>query len=334
MKLISVIVPAYNVASYLPRCLDSILAQTYKNLEIILVDDGSSDETPLICDEYAKKDNRIIVIHQKNSGVSVARNAALNIAKGDYIGCVDSDDFIEPNMYEIMLNACVEHDAPLASCAYVQIGKGALEWNFTNEVKLLDQNELLKAYISDGDEYRINHSVWSKLIRKDLIGELRFPAGKNSEDISFTGNILSKADKCVYIDMPLYNYIVDRDDSIMNIKTEFGKRRLEEEIPFLNKQIDLYNELGLNEIADFALYHLCKRKLSYFYDFKVRKMKAAANEISKSIKADKNNINRVYEGENIKTGDCVRMKLFLFSPNLYYFIVYLYEKIIIPIREK
>ena len=98
--LISIIIPVYNVAVYLPRCLDSILAQTYKNLEIILVDDGSKDNSGKVCDEYALKDSRIKVIHQKNQGVSVARNAGLRIAKGDYIGFVDSDDYIETNMYE------------------------------------------------------------------------------------------------------------------------------------------------------------------------------------------------------------------------------------------
>ena len=108
--LISIIIPIYNVEKYLPVCLDSILAQTYKNLEIILVDDGSPDGSGTICDEYASRDSRFVVVHQKNGGVSVARNTGLDHATGDYIGIVDPDDWIEPNMYEVMMNNIIKED--------------------------------------------------------------------------------------------------------------------------------------------------------------------------------------------------------------------------------
>lgn len=111
---ISVIVAAYNIEKYLARCLDSICSQTYHNLEIFVVDDGSTDKTPQICDEYAAKDERIRVIHQNNMGLSGARNSALKEATGEYIGYVDGDDYIEPDMYENMLDACLQNDAQLA----------------------------------------------------------------------------------------------------------------------------------------------------------------------------------------------------------------------------
>ena len=114
--LISVIVPVYNVAEYLSRCVDSILAQSYGNLQIILVNDGSSDDSGRICEEYAKKDTRIQVIHQKNGGLSSARNAGLDVSSGQYVGFVDSDDWIEPEMYEEML-ALMERNAAQLVCA-------------------------------------------------------------------------------------------------------------------------------------------------------------------------------------------------------------------------
>lgn len=115
---ISVIVPVYNVEKYLPRCIDSILNQTYKNLEIILVDDGSPDNCPAICDEYAQKDSRIKVIHKANGGVSSARNAGIDVATGEYIGFVDSDDWIEPDMYEYLLINATKYKAEISKCGY------------------------------------------------------------------------------------------------------------------------------------------------------------------------------------------------------------------------
>ena len=117
MSLISVIVPIYNVEKYLDRCVDSIINQTYKNLEIILVDDGSPDNCLAICDSWAEKDRRIKVIHKENGGVSSARNSALDIASGDYIGFVDSDDWIEPDMYEILIKNAKKYDADISRCA-------------------------------------------------------------------------------------------------------------------------------------------------------------------------------------------------------------------------
>ena len=126
-KLISVIVTAYNIEAYICRCMDSLLAQTYKLIEIILVDDGSEDSTPELCDGYAEQFDNIRVIHQKNRGPSAARNAGFENARGDYIGYVDGDDWIEENMYEAMLKACLDAGAQIAICSYRQIGVGAEE---------------------------------------------------------------------------------------------------------------------------------------------------------------------------------------------------------------
>ena len=117
--LISVIVPVYNVEQYLPKCIDSILAQTYENLEIILVEDGTKDSSGVICDEYAAKDARIRVIHKENGGLSSARNAGMEIARGEYFGFVDSDDWIEPEMYENLMALAQKYDADVFVKGYI-----------------------------------------------------------------------------------------------------------------------------------------------------------------------------------------------------------------------
>ena len=133
-KLISVIVTAYNIEKYLSRCMDSLLAQTYRNLEIILVDDGSTDGTPEICEEYVRKSNKVTVIHKENGGPSAARNAGLAIANGEFIGYVDGDDFIEPDMYQDMLSACLKTGAQIAICSYREVGGGSRKNTPTGDV--------------------------------------------------------------------------------------------------------------------------------------------------------------------------------------------------------
>ena len=146
MNLISIIIPVYNVEKYLAKCLDSVLNQTYKNLEIILVDDGSKDNSGAICDEYAKRDNRIIVVHQKNSGVSKARNLGMSMATGDYIGFIDSDDTIEANMYEVLLKNAIESGAEISYCGLKQIQlDGKIDYsNNTLEKRVVKKEEAIK----------------------------------------------------------------------------------------------------------------------------------------------------------------------------------------------
>ena len=135
MKKISIIVPIYNIEKYLPRCLDSILAQTYKNLEVILVDDGSVDNSGMIADKYARNDQRIIVIHQVNKGVSAARNAGLDLATGDYIGFVDGDDYIEPDMYEILMRIIDEQQVDIAHCGYQMVYPSRIDYYYNTREK-------------------------------------------------------------------------------------------------------------------------------------------------------------------------------------------------------
>jgi glycosyltransferase involved in cell wall biosynthesis len=331
-RKISIIVAAYNIEAYLPRCLDSLLAQSYPNLEIIVVDDGSTDGTGAICDKYKTKDFRITVIHQLNQGLSGARNTGLALAAGDYIGYVDGDDWIEPDMYRAMLEACEEECAQLAVCAYRQIGNEKEEKKqFTGERYILTKENALEIYISDNQPYHIYNSVWSKLFRKDIIEGMQFPVGKKSEDIMYTTRAMVNAEKCVFLDTPYYNYVVDRADSIMNNKLH--ERRFNDEIPFWKEQIVFLKDKGFETLSEKAFYFFYRRMLIYFIEFKDKKMKMSAGMMAALLQGEKENIKIIYGKDFVKVGDKARINLFLMNPTLFYYTVKLYEKFVIPLRQ-
>ncbi|MBO7611926.1 MAG: glycosyltransferase family 2 protein [Elusimicrobia bacterium] len=190
MDKISVIVPVYNVEPYIRQCVDSIINQTYKNLEIILVDDGSPDNCGKICDEYATKDNRVKVLHIKNGGPAVARNAGLDIATGKYIGYVDSDDYIEPDMYETLYNAMIKTDAGLVVCNW-------FEGTENNWVKNTVYPK--KEIVTSNEAFEIFYSsmyVWNKLFRKDVVKNLRF-VETYAQDVLYTFTTFTRIEKVV-----------------------------------------------------------------------------------------------------------------------------------------
>jgi len=194
---ISVIVPVYNVELYLPKCIDSILFQTYENLEIILVNDGSTDSSAKICDEYAEKDNRIKVIHKANGGVASARNAGLRISTGEYIAFVDSDDWIEPTMYSELLDVCLNNDCDYVGCS-AQIRGGT-----SGQIRFLTANAYFADYLS-GDMFL---TVWSRLCRREVCIEVEFPENRIVCEDGFVAlPTLENAKKIAFLEKPLYNY--------------------------------------------------------------------------------------------------------------------------------
>lgn len=213
--LISVIVPVYNVENYLPQCLDSLKAQTWKNLEIILVDDGATDGCPAICDAAALHDARIRVIHQKNGGLSAARNAGLDIARGEWIGFVDSDDYIAPDMYETLYRAAAENNAPLAVCSYTYVdeaGKTLPRISPITKDEVLTREEALNRLTIQKNWYYI--TAWNRLYRLELFDTVRFPVGKIHED-EWTAHLFYwQCERVAVLKEPLY-YYVQREGSIM-----------------------------------------------------------------------------------------------------------------------
>lgn len=215
MKKISVVIPVYNVEKYLSECLDSVINQTYKNLQIILVDDGSTDFSGKICDVYAEKDNRITVVHQKNAGAGAAKNTGLELIDGDYFSIIDSDDYIELDMYEKMVNSLEKYNADIVQCLFRNVyvndsfdRKYKIKGSYP---KVLTSKSFLKEYLYDW-KYAI---FWNKLFKSSLLKEIRFPVGRKIDDEFFTYKLVCNAKKVVNIDNILYNYRM-RKTSVMN----------------------------------------------------------------------------------------------------------------------
>ena len=202
MELISVIVPVYNVESYVAECIESIQNQTYMNLEIILVNDGSTDASGDICDQYAAYDERIQVIHKENAGVSAARNTGIESANGDYIGFVDSDDYIAPTMYEDMLKLMAEHDLDIIECtAFRNNGDTNIEGCNDGSLEIFNRDEALKMAM-----YDCFVAVWSQLYKRRVISDVRFPVGRKFEDSAVSYLFIANTKRVGHINRCLYYY--------------------------------------------------------------------------------------------------------------------------------
>ena len=213
MDLISVIVPVYKVEQYLDKCIQSIVDQTYRNLEIILVDDGSPDNCGAMCDAWAKKDSRIRVIHKENGGLSDARNAGMSAATGELMGFVDSDDYISPNMYQLLYENMADNDCDISACGVEMV------WEDDHTPQMLtksgncvlEQEKAMEAVIQ---ESWLKQPVWYKLYKTDLIRDICFPVGKYHEDVFWTYQAVGKAKRVSIFDKPCYFYL-QRNGSIM-----------------------------------------------------------------------------------------------------------------------
>ena len=227
MKL-SVIVPVYNSEKFLQRCINSILHQTYKDLELILIDDGSTDSSGSICDSFADIDSRVTVLHQKNSGVSEARNLGLNTAKGDYITFVDSDDYIDSNMYEKLISRLLEFNADISHCGYKRVNpEGIIQKEVHGTHKVLCQNSIEAANCFLQGKY-FNCGIWNKLFKASLFENVRFNTNlKINEDVVVGFLAFQNAKKIVFVDETYYCYVV-HDESACN--TIDDKRKLLDEI--------------------------------------------------------------------------------------------------------
>jgi glycosyltransferase involved in cell wall biosynthesis len=209
---VSIIVPVYKVEAYLQKCVDSILAQTFTDFELILVDDGSPDQSGEICDEYEKMDGRVTVIHKKNGGQGSARNIGLDRSRGEYIGFVDSDDWIEPDMFELLYDSCIQNKCDIAICSYQIHYKHKTIINGPHQQTIHDRNQAMKALLED-ELY--NEVVWSKLFKRTLLEEIRFTEGIMYEDTAFSYKVIHKSGKVCYVGEPKYHYM-KRDNSTMD----------------------------------------------------------------------------------------------------------------------
>lgn len=261
-ELISVIIPVYNVEQYVESCLNSVINQSYFNLEIILVDDGSTDKSGEICDQYALKDSRIKVIHEENAGLGEARNRGLRIASGDYICFVDSDDWIEEDYCKELVKAAERTNSDIAICGYNECFKDGK----TPKVKYDDcftttGKEILHYTMTANSKYWFNISVWNKLYKREIISGLWFKS-RVYEDIMYNAGSMYRANKIAYINQCLYNYRTNREGSI--ISKGFQRKTIEFEMKFKEERVEFFkrkNEIKLARDAEAVVIH---DKLLYY----------------------------------------------------------------------
>jgi len=259
--LISIVVPVYKVEKYIHRCVNSLIQQSYRNLEIILVDDGSPDNCGKICDELALSDVRIKVLHKKNGGISDARNKGIDLATGEYIGFVDSDDYLHPQMYEILLNNLLNCQADMSVCSFLKVGDSFLP----GEIKRLDPN-----VFSNVEALGILNTflgvnlvvVWNKLYDKKLFEELRYPVGRHrGEDESVIHKLIFYSKKVAITEQKLYFYY-QNEQSLMHT------RSLVHELDYANaidERIAFYAEKRLTDLQANTIKRYCLWILSTLY---------------------------------------------------------------------
>lgn len=323
--IISVIIPVYNTKNYLNKCIDSVLRQTYKNIEIIIIDDGSTDGSAELCDMYAKKDKRIKVLHKENSGVSDARNHGLKIAKGKYIGFVDSDDYIEETMYEYLYNLIKKNNADMSICnVFLVEGKSIREQNTNKgvEIKQLNKLQVLDEILLDRN---IQSYSCNKLFKKELFKDVKYPSGKKYEDIQTIFYLLENCENVVISDLPQY-YYVKRDESIVN---KVSEKTILDYIEIIENRYEYvktkYKELYKNNIYYYTKTLITAYKDAYYLknvsETLRQKLEIYYNKVKKIISENEKYVIDIYTSKQ-------KMEIFtlLYDIKLYYYYLERYSK--------
>lgn len=313
--LISVIIPVYNVEKYLEKCLISVLSQTYQNLEIILIDDGSTDGSGKICDEYSKKDKRIIVIHKENGGLSEARNYGINKVNGKYIVFVDSDDYVSKlyieKLYETVKKYCVK----IVQCNIAMVDENGKEMNkmgyLQEEVKT--STEMIKDLCT---EHKIeNTATWNKIYAVELFEKIRYPVGKIHEDEFITYKILYSVDKIAIIHQELYFYR-QRDGSIT--KRKYSLKRLDS-LQAMEERLKFFEERDEKKLYEISMEGML-RGISFAYTA-IKKEKIAPKELQNDLVKEYRKYFRKFCGfKNVRLRMKIKRMMFFIFPNIFYWI--------------
>lgn len=305
--LISIIIPVYDVEQYLPRCVDSALSQTYRNVEIILVDDGSPDHCSEICDAYAKKDSRIRVIHKENGGLSDARNAALDICSGEYISFLDSDDFISEEHIETLYHAIKEYHTKLAICGMMRIdetGKTSVQFSPSDQERCVSGVEMAKTVWQP--------SACNKMYHRSLFDGIRYPFGKLYEDLFIYHDILARVDCVAFTGRNSYYYF-NRRNSIMNKEYDIRNTDL---IEGLDLRICRLREMQFDELADQQLSFVFNHTVEAFEE--LRDTNFAERERLKEIRKICNrHFGAMMSFHGFSAAQKGKIALFRFCPVLY-----------------
>ena len=257
MELVSMIIPVYGVEAYLGECLETVLNQTYENLEIILIDDESPDYCPEICDQHAQKDARIKVIHQKNGGAANARNHGLDMATGEYICFIDSDDKIENNYVEKLLNAIKKSQSDVAVCSFKQWYKNKTQDSIGFKNKEYSSKDYIRKFLSDWT----CGLIWNKMFDKKTLEGVRFEEGHKIDDEFFTYQAILKAEKVVVFDESLYWYRM-RKSGVMLSGTQYQAQMLKDRLEYMTNRYEMVIEKYPDLKAEY-LYNLTDNLISY-----------------------------------------------------------------------
>ena len=333
-ETISVAVAVYNSEAYLDRAVRSILDQSYRNLEVILVDDGSTDGCPAICDKYEDEDPRVKVIHKENGGLFSARNAGMQAATGTYLAFVDGDDWLDKNMYESMLSCMKDQDADLVVCRYKWVYQDGTVDKSTGKAVVMEGQEMLAKYLEEDEAYQIQNAAWNKLYKRSILGDLQFPQ-RWYEDMLYTIQLLNKPARSVYLDQAYYNYICDRSTSIMN--KGINSRIFTDLIPNLYDRSVYLRKIGREDLALLQDYYLYKRLL-LFYTKVVRSDDPEKKEhkafLRQKLREGRPYYEKIFSIPLANPNEYRKMKLFLASPVLYRIGMYLNDTVVIPAKQK
>lgn len=239
--LVSIIIPVFNVETYVDQCLRSVHNQTYKRLEIIIVNDGSTDNSLKVCKNWADKDNRITIIEEKNSGLSAARNNGLSISSGKYVLFIDSDDWLRTNAVEKMVNTFYKYDADMVTCQFFYYnGEPHVSYKPSTQVEVLNKKEYVEKLLKDNE---VTAHIWRKMFKKELLPQSPFWEGHMFEDIVAMPGLVDKCNKFVLIADPLY-YYRSRSNSFVRMPS---KSNITEQYKSTRKALKLYQNMNLGE---------------------------------------------------------------------------------------
>lgn len=285
---VSIIIPAYNIAPYLKRCLESVRKQTYEELEVIIVDDGSTDQTGKIADFFAENDKRFHVIHKENGGVSAARKTGLEQADGEYIGFVDGDDYIEPEMYEKLIELALEYDSDIAHCGYQMVFPDRVDLYYgTKQLKVQDTytgvRDLLEGNL-------IEPGLWNKIYRRKLFDEIEY--NENiviNEDLLLNYFLFHRSEKAVFIDIPYYHYMVRKNSASTS---EWNEHKLKDPLYVLEIMYARENDVELKQIINNRYIYQIIRLMIFQSDKRKTELKKYQKEYKKKLEMVLKHTNR------------------------------------------
>ncbi len=318
--LISIVVPIYNVADYLDRCIKSIVDQTYRNLEIILVNDGSKDNSGEICEKWRKRDKRIIVIHKKNGGLSSARNAGIEIASGKYIAFIDSDDYVSKDMYYELYQRLIENESDIIICGREYIwdnGKTYFRYHYDGRIENYNSKQAIKEMNSFK---KFDMAAWDKLYKIELFENIRFPEGKLSEDYYIMYKLFLKSNRITYYAYPLYYYYQRQNSITKNKKINFD---------FIYAAYNQMVEVSriVPELKQCVSVAYASANMTV-YNFHLKNhVKCTRKNKIKMKKAVRNNFKYIYTSPDISIIKKIQAFLFVTSIPLYKIMFYFAKKI-------